>query len=169
MTKLKTARGGPLLEMAVTVSICGVLLSLCVHVYALLGLAQPFGQFTLLLHFGAILAAAPVIYTGGLHLPHRRKLHGGKPYRAAFKSVLRHGPVWLKWLTAVLFVYAAVYGYRAITAGVDFTRRTSAEYRLLSSHWMFLYCVILLFSYSFLQERKRRSCECDSPQAALNE
>lgn len=157
MAKPKSTSSALLLELLVPIASCGAVLSLLVHLYAILDREQPFGRFTTILHIGAALAAVTAVCLGK---PCLDRIAKHNP--ASLKQLLSYAPGWLKWLCALLFVYAGAHGYGPLLRRDVFMPRTSADYQILSSHWIFFYCTALLVAYSLIGESKQQSLECSS-------
>lgn len=91
----------PLLLPLIGLSALGLILSLMVHLSALLGLALPLGERAWLLHVGIFVVWLPAVL---VMQPLTREFKQKDLWRAA----LRGCPRWMRWMTYGFFAYAAV-------------------------------------------------------------
>ena len=130
----------------------GLVLSLFVHISALLGLPSPFGEIAWGLHFGIFVVWIPVVIV-------MNSLTKDFKNRDLWKAALRACPKWMKYLTYFFFGYAIlnfilfaiidIGGGRGGGVGTP-----SNVYRGFSGHWMAFYCAAMAILYSAIHMKE---------------
>jgi hypothetical protein len=131
----------------------GLLLSLLVHVCALLGLPQPLGEATWVLHLGIFVVFIPALFLGNSLRAGRKKKQG------SWEWALRGCPRWMRWLTYGLFIYAVINFLTFIPFAPRKPRNPEAPtppvvVRGFSGHWMLFYGATAATFYSAWVVRK---------------
>ncbi|RJP26080.1 MAG: zinc ribbon domain-containing protein [Candidatus Abyssobacteria bacterium SURF_5] len=131
-----------LLYPFIALSVLGLILSLIVHVSALLAIPPPFGESFLLLHIGIFIVWIPAVLVMG---PLTREYK----QRDLWKGALRGCPPWMKRMALFFFGYAMINFVLFIFLG----RGRNAEvpsliHRGFSGHWMAFYSAALAIMYS---------------------
>ncbi len=124
----------------------GLVLSLIVHVSALLGMRSPFGEIAWCLHIGVFVVWLPAIIV-------MNSLTKDFKNKDLWKAALRACPKWMKNLTYFFFGYAIlnfilfaildIGGRKGSGSGTP-----SNVYRGFSGHWMAFYCAAMAILYS---------------------
>jgi hypothetical protein len=123
----------------------GLILSIIVHLLALLGMPNPFGQAAMLLHIGIFVVWLPAVIVGN-------KLVKDFKRKDFWEAALRACPKWMKYMTSFFFGYAILNFIIFIILG-DGNGGSSENpspntLRGFSGHWMAFYSVALAMLYS---------------------
>jgi len=132
----------------------GLVLSLIVHISALLGLPSPFGAISWGLHIGIFVVWIPaVIVMNSLVKDFKQK--------DLWKAALRACPKWMKYLTYFFFGYAILNFVLFVIMDIsDGSGKGSGSgtpsnvYRGFSGHWMAFYCVAMAILYSAIHVKE---------------
>jgi hypothetical protein len=128
----------PLVFLALT----GLVVSLSVHIAALMGiLILPSGYFSLL-HIGIFVVFFPAVAVS-------QKLVGNTRRSDFWKAILRWAPDWMRNMVYVFMVYAMV-NFAIFMVNVESHSRLSGpvEWRGASGHWMAFYSAAFAILYS---------------------
>jgi hypothetical protein len=134
----------PFLILAVT----GLILSLIVHIYGSLGLAQPFGEIAWTLHVGIFVVMIPEISVERfLRRGFRQQSH------SSWAVLLRGCPTWMRILTSGLGVYAITNFITFLLAAARLPPGLGGApppivFRGFSGHWMVFYSSAAAVLYS---------------------
>jgi hypothetical protein len=118
-------------------SVVGLVLSLIVHIHALLGQPQPLGPATWCLHVGIFVVWLPTVLVSN-------QLKSYSSRKEFWKAVFRGCPTWMRWLTYAFMGYAvgnfllflAVMPPKGAGAGAN---ASPEVIRGFSGHWMAFY------------------------------
>jgi hypothetical protein len=141
----------------------GLVLSVIVHVSALLGTPSPLGEIAWGLHIGIFIVWLPaVIVAMSLVKDFKQKDY--------WKAALRGCPKWMKNLTYFFFGYAilnfALFIILEIVSGNSKESRSGTPpnvFRGFSGHWMVFYCAAMAILYSAIHVK-----EHDDARRCLN-
>ena len=122
----------------------GLVLSLLVHVSALVGLPNVLGSAAWGLHVGIFVVWLPAVIVAGLLTRDARRMD-------MRKVALRACPRWMRYMTYGFFIYAilnfAVFFLGSFASGGEVAE--SDVFRGFSGHWMAFYSAALALLYSF--------------------
>jgi hypothetical protein len=144
----RTAKPSPLVVLAAI----GLMLSLLVHLCAILGLPQPLGEATWALHIGAMLIWIPALLAIGLQKSIARR-------KIRYQAVFRKCPTWMRWMVTGIGIYAAINFFACIPAAAVGPAGNGATpavvFRAFSGHWMIFYAAAFVFLYVAARSRRR--------------
>jgi hypothetical protein len=124
----------------------GLILSLLVHLSALLGFASPLGEGAWLLHPGIFVVWIPAVLV-------LQRLSRDFTQRELWQAALRGCPPWMRWMTYGFFAYALLNfaAFLLLGPGRNGAGTTpSVVFRGFSGHWMAFYSAALAIFYSAL-------------------
>ena len=127
-----------LLSPFIWLAALGLVLSLIVHIYALIGVANPFGAAAWVLHGGVFVVWLPAVVVA-----HRSTRESKQ--RDFWKAALRACPEWMKRMTYAFGAYAMINFVLFLALFRD------NELRGFSGHWMAFYSAALAVLYSARQ------------------
>jgi len=146
--------GGPKALMPFfCLAVTGLILSLVVHLFGSLGLPQPLGGTTFVLHIGIFIVCWPVValqrYLGKGFMHHKG---------VNWEVELRGCPAWMRILTYGFGVYAItnfITFMFAVPAGPQVGPPPPIVFRGFSGHWMVFYSIAMTVLYSAWVVSKR--------------
>jgi hypothetical protein len=140
----------PFLPPLVFLAAVGFLLSVWVHVGALLGKIVAPSSFFWGLHVGIFVVFFPAVLVA-------KQIGMTSNRKDAWKIVLRFAPPWMLYVFYVLFPYAFFNFFRRFFTTAVSTHGhgdpSATEWRLFSGHWMLLYFCSLAILYSGFRSR----------------
>lgn len=142
---------GCLLTPFICLSAIGLILSLIVHVSALLGLPSALGESAWALHMGIFVVCLPAALVS-------RRLTRDFKRKDFRKAALRGCPQWMRWMTYGFLGYAIINFITFIAfsdKGGSGSDTPAAVFRGFSGHWMAFYSAALAVLYSASQVRER--------------
>ncbi len=136
----------------ICLAILGLLLSLIVHLSALVGLPQPLGDVTWFLHIGIFIVFLPACIAANISTKDFKQ-------KDAQAAALRGCPRWIQRLNYGLGVYALINFVTFLAMfflweQVDEATASALNFRGFSGHWMIFYCGSAAMMYSTLMVRK---------------
>ena len=154
----------------------GLLLSVIVHIYALLGQQVPFGKLTYGLHVGLFIVWFPAASVG-------KRLSKDFKQSELFQAVLRGCPIWMKRIPYLFFLYGVINMLWFVSTGQTQTTKCGVmdtgneieQFRIFSCFWMVGYSAAYSVLYSARQteildkERRCRNGHDVSPSARFCE
>jgi len=140
-----------LLYPFVYLSALGLVLSIIVHVAALLGLNV--SSAAIMLHLGIFVVWLPAVITSNTSLKNQ---YGRKD---VWKYILRGSPKWMRYMTFGFFYYAfinfAIFVFMPHTVAPDAGDMPPFVMRGFSGHWMAFYSAAFSILYSAIQIKKK--------------
>ena len=157
-----------LLRPFIALSAVGLILSLIVHVSALVGYDLGFGQSVFALHMGIFVVWLPTVLVA-------IRTTGDFRRRDFWKAALRGCPDWMRKMTYGFFGYAivnfAIFMFTTIThPGSHSGEPTPAVLRGFSGHWMAFYSAAMAVLYSATKVKETdagRRCRNGHPVSPL--
>jgi len=150
----------------------GLLLSLIVHIYTLLGQQVPFGNLAYGLHIGIFIVWFPAGSIG-------KRLSKDFKQSDLFQAMLRGCPIWMKRMTYLFFGYALINTFWFVSTEqatkCGGTGNEIQQFRMFSGFWMAFYSAAMSILYSASQteildkERRCRNGHVVSPSARFCE
>lgn len=141
----------------------GLVLSLIVHGYALLGIPCPFGEVAWALHVGIFVVWFPAVIAS-------QKLTKDFKQKDFWRATLRGCPKWMRHLTYFFFAYAIVNFILFMVIDIGGGLEKSTEngtppniFRGFSGHWMAFYSAAMAMLYSAIHAK-----EHDETRRCLN-
>jgi len=142
----------------------GLVLSVIVHISALLGITPPLGEVSWVLHVGIFIVWLPAVIVAN-------RLVKDFKQKDFWKAALRACPKWMKNLTYFFFGYAILNFilFLVLEAGSGNSKGSgtpSTVFRGFSGHWMVFYCVAMAILYSAIhieQHDAARRCPVGHP------
>ena len=136
----------PILGFFAILAAVGLLLSLWVHINALLG--HPPGMIFMALHVGIFIVWFPAVIVSN-------KIAGGTKRQNSWKIALRGAPSWMRYMVFGFFIYAGVNFFifmTTIPSGHQHSQQPpGVVLRGFSGHWMAFYSAALAMLYSAAQ------------------
>ena len=130
-------------------ALLGLILSLWVHIGALLGLRVAPAAFFWVLHIGIFVVWFPAVLAA-------RKRVGNLNRRDFWKVVLKDAPDWMRYMVYVFFGYAVVnfaIFFLNTAGGSDGANPPATVWRGFSGHWMLFYSAAFAILYSASRDR----------------
>jgi len=144
----------------------GLVLSIIVHISALLGISNPLGEISWVLHVGIFIVWLPTVIIANRQVKDFKQ-------KDFWKAALRACPKWMKYLTYFFFGYAILNFILFLILDVSggssrgVSRGTPPNvFRGFSGHWMAFYCVAMATLYSAIHSEEHdaaRSCPMGHP------
>ena len=129
----------------------GLILSLIVHISALLGMPSPFGENSWGLHIGIFIVWIPAVIA-------MRSLVKDFKQKDLWKAALRACPNWMKYLTLFFFGYAILNFVLFAVIDISGGKGTPTNvYRGFSGHWMAFYSAAMAILYSAIHVKEHDS------------
>jgi hypothetical protein len=131
----------PAFSVLIGVAVCGLVLSLIVHLCALARIGNPFGAAAWGLHAGIFVVWFPTVFAA------RRLSRDGKGkdlWRLAWNGC----PTWMRWMTFAFFAYALVNFGLAFGGGSNPDPDEFQSLRGFSGHWMLFYSMAAAMLYA---------------------
>jgi cytochrome bd-type quinol oxidase subunit 2 len=154
-----------LLTPFIALAAVGLILSLIVHLSALLSLPVPLGHRAWALHMGIFVVWLPTVAVANFGMPDLDK-------KKFWRNALRGCPEWFRYMTYGLFGYAVInFGiFMVRAAGNPRGSSMSEEASLIgfSGHWMAFYAAALgvLWSFARMQESDFPRCPNGHPASS---
>lgn len=132
----------PLLPLFIGLSALGLVLSIWVHVGALMGHRAGPELLFIILHCGIFVVWIPAVLMV-------RNVTGDMNRKDFWKTALAHAPTWIRYLVPILVVYAFI-NFSVVILGTSRNKAAAgpSEWRGFSGHWMAFYAAALGILYS---------------------
>jgi hypothetical protein len=132
----------------------GLVLSLIVHVLALLGMPSPFGELSWLLHVGIFVVWLPTVIVSNTLVKDFKQ-------KDFWKAALRACPQWMKSLTGLFLTYAIINFILFMIFDIGGGDSSGSEngtppsvLRGFSGHWMAFYSAAMAVLYSAIHVKE---------------
>ena len=122
----------------------GLVLSVFVHLSALLQFRNPLGKAAWALHVGIFVVGFPAVLVA-------QRLTNEAKQKDWWRVALRGCPRWMQYMTYAFFVYAILNFGLFVLTGKAAKEDESIVLRGFSGHWMVFYSGIMAILYSFMR------------------
>lgn len=139
-----------LISPFIGIAAVGLVLSLLVHLSALLRVTNPLGKAAWGLHVGVFVVWLPAVLVA-------QRLTRNATQKDCWKIALRGCPGWMRYMTIGFFGYAIVNFAIFLLGSVGGRESEPDVFRGFSGHWMAFYSAAMAMLYSFLRVDTRPS------------
>jgi hypothetical protein len=149
----------PFLPLLIGISLLGLVISLWVHLGAVMGRQVAPEPFFWILHAGIFVVWFPAVLVA-------TKLVGTTNRRDFWKAVLKGSPPWIRYMLYALLAYAVInflFFMPQFSSKQNGPNSPAAVWRIFSGHWMAFYAAASAILYSALRSNRRNNRSKSAP------